>query len=48
MASNSLPDPSSVRYDGPWTHRDVHANGIRFHIVEAAADRTDAPLVVLL
>ncbi|MEV4126858.1 alpha/beta hydrolase [Nocardia sp. NPDC049707] len=48
MSSNSLPDPSSVRYDGPWTHRDVHANGIRFHVVEAAPDRPDAPLVVLL
>lgn len=48
MASNFLPDPSSVRYEGPWTHRDVHANGIRFHIVEAAPERTDAPLVVLL
>ncbi|MEU7767551.1 alpha/beta hydrolase [Nocardia sp. NPDC049190] len=48
MSSNSLPDPSSVRYDGPWTHRDVHANGIRFHIVEAAAERADVPLVVLL
>ncbi|BDT84574.1 alpha/beta fold hydrolase [Nocardia cyriacigeorgica] len=48
MASNFLPDPSSVRYEGPWTHRDVHANGIRFHVVEAAAERTDAPLVVLL
>lgn len=49
-----MPDPSSVRYEGPWTHRDVHANGIRFHVVEAAptsgippAD-PDAPLVVLL
>ncbi|WP_431966765.1 alpha/beta fold hydrolase [Nocardia sp. bgisy134] len=48
MSSNFLPDPSSVRYDGPWTHRDVHANGIRFHIVEAAPERTEAPLVVLL
>ncbi|MEU7633543.1 alpha/beta hydrolase [Nocardia sp. NPDC049220] len=48
MLSNSPPDPSSVRYDGPWTHRDVHANGIRFHIVEAATERADAPLVVLL
>ncbi|MBF6087565.1 alpha/beta hydrolase [Nocardia cyriacigeorgica] len=48
MASNFLPDPSSVRYEGPWTHRDVHANGIRFHIVEAAPERTDAPLVLLL
>ncbi|WP_328408385.1 alpha/beta fold hydrolase [Nocardia sp. NBC_00403] len=48
MSSNSFPDPSSVRFDGPWTHRDVHANGIRFHVVEAAPDRADAPLVVLL
>ncbi|MGN2634689.1 alpha/beta fold hydrolase [Nocardia takedensis] len=48
MSSNFLPDPSSVRYEGPWTHRDVHANGIRFHVVEAAAQRRDAPLVVLL
>ncbi|WP_433713146.1 alpha/beta fold hydrolase [Nocardia sp. CA-084685] len=48
MSSNSFPDPSSVRYDGPWTHRDVHANGIRFHVVEAAPQRRDAPLVVLL
>ncbi|MEV0029472.1 alpha/beta hydrolase [Nocardia sp. NPDC050793] len=48
MSSNFFPDPSSVRYDGPWTHRDVHANGIRFHIVEAEPERTEAPLVVLL
>ncbi|MFB8008203.1 alpha/beta fold hydrolase [Nocardia sp. NPDC056000] len=50
----SPPDPSAVRYDGPWTHRDVHANGIRFHVVEAMpaggvvfAD-PETPLVVLL
>lgn len=42
------PDPSTVRLDGPWRHRDVHANGIRFHAVEAGPDDTDAPLVVLL
>ncbi|MGW5457019.1 alpha/beta fold hydrolase [Nocardia sp. NPDC003979] len=49
MSSNSFPDPSTVRYDGPWTHRDVHANGIRFHVVEADATvRADAPLVLLL
>lgn len=41
-----------VRIDGPWRHLDVHANGIRFHVVEAlphgelpAATR---PLVMLL
>jgi pimeloyl-ACP methyl ester carboxylesterase len=48
VSSNLFPDPSSVRFDGPWTHRDVHANGIRFHVVEATPDRPDAPLVVLL
>ena len=42
------PDPSTVRIDGPWTHRDVHANGIRFHVVEAEAARPDAPLIVML
>src|SRR5690606_29231833 len=50
--SANPPDPSTVRYEGPWTHRDVHANGIRFHIVEAApgfaATSPDAPLVLLL
>lgn len=48
MSANFPPDPSSVRYAGPWTHRDVHANGIRFHVVEAAPERADAPLVLLL
>lgn len=38
------PDPSSVRVPGPWTHREVSANGIRQHIVECG----DGPLVVLL
>src|SRR6202451_2374871 len=34
------PDPSVTRIDGPWRHLDVHANGIRFHVVEATpADR---------
>ena len=43
-------DPASVRIDGPWTHRDVHANGIRFHTAEVdgrGADRA-GPLVLLL
>ena len=31
----SVPDPSVTRIDGPWRHLDVHANGIRFHVVEA-------------
>jgi len=29
------PDPSVTRIDGPWRHLDVHANGIRFHVIEA-------------
>ena len=28
MATRPI-DPSTVRVDGPWAHRDVHANGIR-------------------
>ena len=51
------PDPSVVRIDGPWRHLDVHANGIRFHVVEAEGSSgaldgsrplTDRPLVILL
>ncbi|GAB3007844.1 alpha/beta fold hydrolase [Mycobacterium bourgelatii] len=49
------PDPSITRIDGPWRHLDVHANGIRFHVVEALADPTPTPtpatarpLVILL
>ncbi|MGB3484536.1 MAG: alpha/beta hydrolase [Mycobacterium sp.] len=49
------PDPSVVRIDGPWRHLDIHANGIRFHVVEAnrtdsgdGVTATDRPLVILL
>ncbi len=48
------PDPSVVYLDGPWRHLQVHANGIRFHVVEAErsqddqADNPDRPLVILL
>jgi pimeloyl-ACP methyl ester carboxylesterase len=45
------PDPTGVvEIPGPWQHRYVAANGARFHVVEAARDRTDdkAPLVLLL
>ena len=47
------PDPLHVRrivydsvvlVDGPWTHRDISANGIRLHMAEAGA----GPLVLLL
>jgi pimeloyl-ACP methyl ester carboxylesterase len=39
-----LVEESSVIVDGPWTHRDVSANGIRLHVAEAGT----GPLVVLL
>src|SRR5579875_1255038 len=49
------PDPSVTRIDGPWRHLDIHANGIRFHVVEAAPTGHDAgtpptarPLVIML
>ncbi|WP_033292953.1 alpha/beta fold hydrolase [Amycolatopsis jejuensis] len=38
------PDPSIVRVDGPWTHRDVSANGIRLHVAECG----EGPLVLFL
>ncbi|TCP56866.1 pimeloyl-ACP methyl ester carboxylesterase [Tamaricihabitans halophyticus] len=38
------PDPSTVRIDGPWTHHDVYANGIRLHVASLGS----GPLVVLL
>jgi pimeloyl-ACP methyl ester carboxylesterase len=40
----SRPDPSSVRIDGPWAHRDVYANGIRMHVAETG----EGPLVLML
>ena len=48
------PDPSVTRIAGPWRHLDVHANGIRFHVVEANPEPhsttplTSLPLVILL
>ncbi|AZI57150.1 alpha/beta hydrolase [Nakamurella antarctica] len=42
--NGTTPDPSVVRHSGPWQHRDISANGIRFHIAEAG----DGPLVLLL
>ena len=48
------PDPSVTRIAGPWRHLDVHANGIRFHCVEAdneasgTTPSTARPLVILL
>ncbi|BBZ36892.1 alpha/beta fold hydrolase [Mycolicibacterium confluentis] len=37
------PDPSVTRIAGPWRHHDVHANGIRFHVVEADPKPNDPP-----
>ena len=39
-----LIEESAVLVDGPWTHRDVNANGIRLHVAEAGT----GPLVLLL
>lgn len=45
MASRGRPaEDSVVHVDGPWNHRDVSANGIRIHVVEAGT----GPLVLLL
>ncbi|WP_326796767.1 alpha/beta hydrolase [Streptomyces sp. NBC_01808] len=43
MTAPSPVDPA-VHLEGPWTHRDVAANGARFHIVEMG----EGPLVLLL
>lgn len=44
-SERALPDPLQVvRADGPWSHRDVAANGSRFHVAELG----EGPLVVLL
>jgi pimeloyl-ACP methyl ester carboxylesterase len=39
-------DQSVVLVDGPWSHREVTANGIRFHVAEHGP--ADGPMVVLL
>ncbi len=40
-----LPEPdAAIRATGPWTHRDVAANGARFHV----ADSGHGPAVLLL
>jgi pimeloyl-ACP methyl ester carboxylesterase len=45
MADERSPiEESAVLVAGPWTHRDVSANGVRLHIAEAGT----GPLVVLL
>ena len=39
-----LVEESAVLVDGPWTHRDVSANGVRLHVAELGT----GPLVLLL
>ena len=39
-------EESAVLVDGPWTHREVTANGARFHLAEHGP--VDGPLVLLL
>ncbi|MGA5702065.1 alpha/beta fold hydrolase [Peterkaempfera bronchialis] len=43
-AQSPAPGTWNVRLDGPWTHRDVAANGARFHIAELG----EGPLVLLV
>jgi pimeloyl-ACP methyl ester carboxylesterase len=40
------PEESVVLIDGPWTHREVTANGARFHLAEYGPP--EGPLVLLL
>jgi pimeloyl-ACP methyl ester carboxylesterase len=40
----SSPDLASVMVEGPWSHREITANGTRFH----AAEIGEGPLVLLL
>lgn len=46
MLRGMLPgvDDSYVLFEGPWRHRFIHANGARFHVVEAGT----GPLVMFL
>ncbi|OIV37874.1 alpha/beta hydrolase [Mangrovactinospora gilvigrisea] len=43
-APGAAADGGPVRLAGPWTHRDVSANGARFHVAELG----EGPLVLLL
>jgi pimeloyl-ACP methyl ester carboxylesterase len=37
-----------IEIPGPWQHRNVAANGARFHVAEADPGTPDAPLVLML
>lgn len=40
----TVPESAAVNIDGPWTHRDIAANGARFHVAELG----EGPVVMLL
>jgi pimeloyl-ACP methyl ester carboxylesterase len=44
VSPDGRPDATSVLLPGPWTHRDISANGVRLHAAEAG----EGPLVLLL
>ncbi|MQA33950.1 alpha/beta fold hydrolase [Modestobacter roseus] len=44
LPGEGLPDATSALLPGPWSHRDVSANGVRLHAAEAG----EGPLVLLL
>ena len=44
MLTSMASDLTPVYADGPWTHRDVPANGARFHVAEVG----DGPLALFL
>ncbi len=44
LTAGPAPEPTSVLVPGPWTHRDVSANGTRLHVAECGS----GPLVLLV
>jgi pimeloyl-ACP methyl ester carboxylesterase len=44
VPQDGRPDATSVLLPGPWSHRDISANGVRLHAAEAGT----GPLVLLL
>jgi len=46
LAGSEAPEPSVVLVPGPWSHREIGANGQKFHLAESGD--LAAPLVLLL
>src|SRR2546423_1758898 len=42
--ADAMQDSDPIRLPGPWTHRDINANGGRFHVAEMG----EGPLVLFL